>query len=181
MRTADTLSIHHLYSEHHPWLLSWLKRQLGHHADAADLAQDTFIRLMTSQTSLHFESPAYSRALLKTVAKNLCINHWRRQEIERAWLETLADAPEAIYPSAERQAIVLQALEEISLMLSKLKPKAAQAFTLAVIFDLSDDRVGAEMGISGRMVRKYVAQAMLACLKLRARDTTQALLSEQPD
>jgi RNA polymerase sigma-70 factor (ECF subfamily) len=66
---------------------------------------------------------------------------------------------------------VLQALEEISAMLHSLSPKAASAFTLAVLCDMSDDEAGAELGMSGRMVRKYVAQAMTGCLTLRARRT----------
>lgn len=36
------------------------------------------------------------------------------------------------------------------------------------------------MGISGRMVRKYVAQAMTACLTLRARQTTLELRQDHP-
>lgn len=35
---------------------------------------------------------------------------------------------------------------------------------------MTDDEVAARLGVSSRMVRKYVAQAMLGCLQLRARD-----------
>ena len=64
--------------------------------------------------------------------------------------------------------MVLQALEEISAMLHALPAKTAKAFLLAVVCQMTDDAVGAELGISGRMVRKHVAKAMLACLKLQA-------------
>jgi RNA polymerase sigma-70 factor (ECF subfamily) len=74
--------------------------------------------------------------------------------------------------------MILQALEEISVMLSSLSPKAAKAFTLAVICEMTDDEVGAEMGISGRMVRKYVAQAMLGCISLHACQTVAELRQE---
>ncbi len=164
-----------LYAEHHGWLRSWLRRRLDNAADAADLAHDTFVRLLASRTQHRFDSVGEARAYLRTTAQNLCINQWRRQEIERAWLDTLAATPEEHYPSAERQAIVLQALEEISAMLHSLSPKAARAFTLALICDMTDDEVGAELGVSGRMVRKYVAQAMTACLTLHARQTALEL------
>lgn len=169
-----------LYSDHHAWLYDWLRRRLGGTAEAADLAHDTFVRLLGSQTRQRFDSIAEARAYLRTTAQNLCINLWRRQEIEQAWLDTLTATPEAHYPSAERQAIVLQALEEISAMLHALSPKAARAFTLAVVCAMTDDEVGVELGISGRMVRKYVAQAMLACLTLRARQTADELRREYP-
>lgn len=170
-----TPAIATLYSDHHGWLQGWLRRRLGSAAEAADLAHDTFVRLMCSGTGRRFDSLAEARAYLKKTAGNLCINLWRRQEIERAWLETLAAAPEAFYPSAERAAIVRQALEEVIDLLRALPPKAARAFILAVVCDLTDDEVGRELGVSGRMVRKYVARAMLACLTLRARETTVEL------
>ena len=164
-----------LYTDHHSWLQGWLRRRLGSAAEAADLAQDTFVRLLTGKAARSFASAGEARAYLRTTAHHLCINLWRRQEIERAWLDILATTPPALYPSAERQAIVLQALEEIGRMLRGLSPKAARGFTLAVVCEMTDDEVGAELGVSGRMVRKYVAQAMLACLTLGARQTAVAL------
>ena len=173
-------SVELLYSDHHGWLHSWLRRRLGCEAEAADLAHDTFIRLLGSHSRLHFVTVAETRAYLRTTAQNLCINLWRRQEIEQAWLATLSNTPEAHVPSTERQVIVLQALEEISVMLTSLSAKATRAFTLAVACDMSDDEVGAELGISGRMVRKYVAKAMLGCLSTRACQTVAALRQEYP-
>lgn len=171
-------SVETLYSDHHSWLLGWLRRRLACSAQAADLAQDTFIRLLTGCSPKHFENQAAARAYLRTTAQHLCINLWRRQQIEQAWLETLALLPEAQYPSAERQAMVLQALEEISHMLQSLAPKAARAFTLAVVCQMTDDQVAAQLQVSSRMVRKYVAQAMLACLKLQAMQTATELQQE---
>lgn len=167
-----------LYCDHHGWLQGWLRRRLGNAADAADLAQDTFVRMITSRTDRRFDSMGEARAYLRTTAQNLCINMWRRQEIERAWLDTLAMTPEASYPSAERQAMVLQALHEIGGMLETLSPKAARAFVLAVVCEMTDAEVAGELGVSDRMVRKYVAQAMLGCLSLRARDTMAGLRGE---
>jgi RNA polymerase sigma factor (sigma-70 family) len=168
---ASSPSLETLYCDHHGWLQRWLRGRLNNASDAADLAHDTFLRLLGGRSQPHFGSMAEARAYLRTTAQNLCVNLWRRQEIERAWLDTLANTPANLHPSAERQAMVLQALEEVSGMLQALSPKAARAFTLAVICDMSDDEVGTELGVSGRMVRKYVAQAMLGCLSLCARDT----------
>lgn len=167
--------LHNLYSDHHGWLYGWLHRRLGNTADAADLAHDTFLRLLSRSSLPALGSLGEARAYLRTTARNLCINLWRRQEIERAWLETLAATPEATYPSAERQALILEALREISMMLDALPAKAAQAFLMAVACQMTDAEVGAHLGISERMVRKYVAKAMFGCLQLQARHTVQAL------
>ncbi|MDD3484875.1 sigma factor, partial [Azovibrio restrictus] len=40
--TADPLT--RLYRDHHGWLQGWLRRRLGNAHEAADLAQDTFLR-----------------------------------------------------------------------------------------------------------------------------------------
>ncbi|ALM84808.1 sigma-70 family RNA polymerase sigma factor [Bordetella sp. N] len=164
-----------LYLDHHGWLQGWLRRRLGSAADAADLAQDAFVRLMARSAPVRFATAAEARGYLRTTAHNLCVNLWHRQEIERAWLETLAAQPEASYPSAERQAIVLQALHEVGAMLSALPEKAAQAFVLTVACQMTDLEVAAELRVSDRSVRRYVAQVMLACLKLRARQTVGEL------
>ncbi len=170
---APTLS--NLYGDNHVWLKDWLRRRLGNAADAADLAHDTFVRLMTARTAPRFDTLGHTRSYLRKTAQHLCIDLWRRQEIERAWSETLAACPPAAFPSAERQVAVLQALQEIGRMLDSLPPKAAQAFVLAAGCRMTDDEIGGQLGVSGRMVRKYMAQAMLGCLKLRARETAEDL------
>jgi RNA polymerase sigma-70 factor (ECF subfamily) len=179
--SAQSVIHHHvqvLYSEHHNWLKGWLSQRLGNSTEAADLTQDTFLRLLGLPSSRHFSSSDQARSYLRATAKNLCIDLWRRKEIEKAWHDTLSSYPEETAPSAERQVAVLEALEEINLMLSELPAKAAKAFLLAVVCQMTDAETAVQLGVSDRMVRKYVAQAMLACLKLQASQTTRELISE---
>ncbi|HWK52921.1 MAG TPA: sigma-70 family RNA polymerase sigma factor [Hyphomicrobiales bacterium] len=165
-----------LYGEHHGWLHKWLWRRLGNATDAADLAHDVFLRLILKPAPRGFDSFGATRAYLRSMAQGLCINLWHRREIEQAWLDTLAARPEQFAPSPERQAMVLEALQEISAMLLDLPPKAARAFLLGEVCRMTDREVADELGVSSRMVRKYVAQVMLRCLQLQARDTAAALL-----
>jgi RNA polymerase sigma-70 factor (ECF subfamily) len=177
-QSVSNFNVQVLYSEHHNWLKSWLYQRLGNSAEAADLTQDTFLRLLGLPTSRHFSSSDHARSYLCATAKNLCIDYWRRKEIEKAWHDTLSSYPEETAPSAERQAAVLEALEEINLMLSELPAKVAKAFLLAVVCQMTDAETAIQLGVSDRMVRKYVAKAMLACLKLQASHTTRELISE---
>lgn len=98
---ARSLNLHvqNLYCEHHGWLHRWLDRKLGNASDAADLAHDTFIRLLTRQNPASLG--AEPRALLTHIAKGLVIDRWRRQDVERAYLETIAHLPEPEVPSPE--------------------------------------------------------------------------------
>ncbi|WP_218673561.1 sigma-70 family RNA polymerase sigma factor [Pseudomonas sp. ABC1] len=171
-------SVETLYGDHHAWLQGWLLRRLGNTADAADLAQDAFLRLLCKPAPRGFSTPLEARAYLRCMAKGMCINLWHRREIEQAWLDTLAARPEAFAPSAERQAMVIEALHEIGRMLLDLPPKAARAFLLAEACQMTDREVAQALGVSDRMVRKYIAQAMLACMRLHARQTLDEINRE---
>lgn len=156
-----------LYCDHHRWLQSWLHRRLGSAADAADLAHDAFLRLI--QIPRHFGSAPEARSYLRSMANGMCVDLWRRRSIEQAWLDTLAAQPEAVAPSAEHQAIVLEALREIDAMLRTLPPKVARAFVMAVAGDMTHKAVAQALNVSTRTVTTYVAQAMMHCLQLEAR------------
>lgn len=170
-------AIAELYVNHHGWLKCWLSRRLGNAPDAAELTHDVFLRLMLKPAPRGFSSAGEARAYLRTMANGMCINLWQRREIEQAWLETLSSQPEQFAPSAERQAMVLEALQEIGRMLIALPPRVARAFLLTEACNMSQKEVAEELGVSTRMVRKYLAQAMLSCMQLHARETATDLLN----
>lgn len=157
--------VHVLYSHHHGWLLGWLRRRLGDACVAADLAHDTFVRVLARRALLEFEEP---KAYLATVARGLLVDHWRRQDIERAWLETLAATPESVAPSPEERSLVLEALCRIDALLDQLGPKVREAFLLSQLDGLTYREIGERLGVGERMVKKYMAQAMLHCLQADA-------------
>jgi len=169
-------AIGELYDNHHGWLKSWLLQRLGHAHDAADLAHDVFLRLILKPPPRGFDSVGEARAYLRAAARGMCINLWHRREIEQAWLDTLAARPEEFAPSAERQAMVLEALQEVGEMLLELPTRAARAFLLTEACRMSQQEVAEELGVSTRMVRKYIARAMLKCMQLQAGETAGGLL-----
>jgi RNA polymerase sigma-70 factor (ECF subfamily) len=71
-----------LYREHHGWLVQMLRRRLsGNTENAADLAHDTFERVMRSESRAAFAEP---RGFLTTVAKRLLIDQSRRRAVDQA-------------------------------------------------------------------------------------------------
>ena len=169
MPASDSIAQPHLqtlYADHHGWLHAWLRKKLGCAFTAEDLTQDTFLRLMVRPRQLDAQhSP---RAYLTTIAKGLIVDHWRRAEIERAWLAAMMDLPESAHPSAEYQAIIVETLMEVDRILAKLAEKPRTAFLLAHLHDLSYAQIGERLQVSERMVKKYMAQAMLHCLSAGA-------------
>lgn len=159
-------SVDNLYREHQPWLRQWLRRKVGCAETAADLAQDTFLRIITKP--YFFESALNARAFLSKVANGLCIDLWRRQQIEQAWLETLACRPQLEVPSPEVQLLMIEALCRVDAMLCNLPEKVATAFLLAQVEGLTYREIALQLGVSERMIKKYMAQAMLHCALIDA-------------
>ncbi|MFL9924103.1 sigma-70 family RNA polymerase sigma factor [Herbaspirillum lusitanum] len=162
------LDLRVLYSDHHGWLFGWLKWRMGNAADAADLAQETFLRLILKPAPGDMRSPGEARAYLRTVAQGMCIDLWRRRQVEQAWLDTLAAQPEAVFPSPEHRAIVIETLMEIGALISRLGQKAQQAFVMAQIHGMPTRDIALELGVSERMVQKYLSQAMLSLILVDA-------------
>jgi len=149
-----------LYLDHHSWLTGWLRRRLGCPDSAADLAQDTFIRVLSARESAAIIEP---RAFLTTLAKRVLFNHYRRQDLERAYLETLAQMPEMLAPSEEDKAIILQTLIELDQLLDGLPRLVKRAFLLAQVDGLTYPQIAAALGISVATVKRHLHKAALRC------------------
>ena len=157
-------SLHRFYIDHHGWLNAWLRRQLSCKDHAADLAQDTFLRLLARDRDLSvIHEP---RAYLHTIAKGLLINHWKRRDIEQAYLEALDVQPESLAPSPEAHALIIETLMAVDRMLASLPEKVRAAFLLSQLDGLTYAAIGERLGVSERMVKKYMSRAMFECLLL---------------
>ncbi|MGE8348754.1 sigma-70 family RNA polymerase sigma factor [Pseudomonas helleri] len=156
-------AISDLYCEHHGWLLGWLRRKLGCAHNAADLAQDTFARILNARESV--ASLREPRAFLSTTARRLIIDQVRRKHIENAYLQELALTAEALegFQSPEHILSTLEALEHIAFMLEGLQDNVRQAFVLYYLDGLTQSEIARQLGLSDRTVRKYLIQALLHC------------------
>lgn len=105
------------------------------------------------------------RSYLATIARGLMIDHFRRHDIEQAYLAELALVPSALQPSLEERAILLETLLTIDRLLADLGPKVRQAFLLAQVEGLDQATIAAQLGVSVSSVKKYMQQAVVQCLK----------------
>lgn len=160
---SDPSSIDHLYRDHHDWLRRWLCRRLDCSAAAADLAHDTFVRVLVSNR-LPTTSAGEPRALLTHIARGLVIDHWRRQTVERAYLETLAHMPAHAAPSAETRALIIEALTRMDDMLSSMPARVREIFLLAQLDGLTLKQISQRTNTPLITVRRYIRRAMLACM-----------------
>ena len=157
--------VERLYIAHHGWLKGWLRRRLGEHADAEDLAQDTFVRVMRSRSGIaDLRQPL---AYLATIANSLLINRWRRQAVERAYLEALAARPEAVAPSEEERLLLIEALVEIDELLHGLAPQVREIFLMSQLDGLTYPQIAQRLELSVNQVQKAMSKAFATCYACR--------------
>ena len=149
-----------LYTDHHGWLRGLLRRKLGNAFDAADLAHDVYLHLMKTG---RVPPAGESRRHLTQIANGMVIDLYRRRQIEAAYLEVLALVPEALAPSEEERALVIEALTEIDAVLHQLPAKARKALLLCKLDGLSYRDIATELQVSVSSVEKYIAAGLLAC------------------
>lgn len=152
-----------LYTDHHGWLHAWLRKKLGDGHHAADLAHDTFVRIMAARRESFGDEP---RALLTHVAKGLLIDHWRRRDVERAYLDAIAHLPEGQAPSPEESLIIVEALTRIDTMLCGLPGKTREMFLMAQLEGLKLQEIAERTHTPLITVRRHIQKALLACMAL---------------
>ncbi|MBK4989145.1 sigma-70 family RNA polymerase sigma factor [Pseudomonas sp. S36] len=170
MQSNDTLKpteVALLYQSHHAWLRAWLNSRVGCSEHAADLAQDTFVRLLRARQVSPLREP---RAYLSSIARGLMIDQFRRRALERAYQESLAHLPEAEIPSEEHRLVILDSLERLDRALHQLKPRARQAFLLAQLDGLSLVQISQCLHVSRATVERDLAKAFQVCYRLRYAD-----------
>ena len=150
-----------LYLQHHSWLKSWLLRRLGQAADADDLTQDTFVRIIRSRSPVNeLKQPL---AYLATIANSVLVNRWRRLAVERAYAEALAAQPEHFELSPEERYLLIETLTEIDELLHGLSPRIREIFLLSQLDGLTYKQIAAQLGLSVNQVQKSMVKAFSRC------------------
>lgn len=106
------------------------------------------------------------RTFLAKVAQSVLSNHYRRQKIERAYLEALAAMPELTVPSLETQAILLETLIALDAALEGLERPVREAFLWSQVDGLSHAEIAQRLDISVTTVKRYIAKAGAMCIML---------------
>jgi RNA polymerase sigma factor (sigma-70 family) len=145
---TSSQNFHQLYNDHHSWLEGWLRRKLGCTHQAQDLTHDTFIRILTASYQLNGLVLNEPRAFITTVANGVLVSWYKRQTLERAYLEALAMLPEQQVPAPEQRLIILETLYEMDRLLDGLPAKAKHAFLLSQIEGKKYEEIASQLNIS---------------------------------
>ncbi|VVN67283.1 putative RNA polymerase sigma factor FecI [Pseudomonas fluorescens] len=153
--------MHALYRDHSQWLQGWVRRRLGDADRAADITQDTFVRLISSALRQPLREP---RSFLATVARRVMIDQLRRRNLEQAYIEFLGSQPLLEECSPEQRLLMLETLLQLDAMLDGLGQKVRDTFLYVQLDGLSYADVAQRLGVSVSSVTKYMAKATERCL-----------------
>ena len=163
MPPADASALHDLYHTHNGWLKTWLRARLGNSSDAADLAQDTFLRVLTARNVDAIREP---RTYLSSIARALMIDRFRRRAVEQAYLDVLALRPEALDISPETRLLILETLTAVDAMLDEMGPRTRTIFLAVQLEGLSYVATAERLAVSVTTVKKHMIRAMSQGLML---------------
>ncbi|TNL09691.1 RNA polymerase subunit sigma-24 [Kosakonia cowanii] len=136
-------------------------RKRGHQPDvASDLTQDVFLRLLTSAPPQQNDNP---RAFLHTIARNISVDLYRREQVIQKEYLTEEEYAEISDPSPGPDNIVQhrQSLATVDRALSELPEKTRRAFELYRLGDMTINEVADELGLSYTRTWTLIRRAYL--------------------
>ena len=167
---AQIASLFHQYREE---LTRRLVSMVKSHETAADLVQDTYVRLLRLGDAQVVEQP---RALLHRIAGNLAIDHLRKEK--HAFHNTnsmdVAMAVPCQAPSPERELRGKQRLRICLQVIERLPPRSREAFVLCRVYGYSYQEIAVRLNISESGVEKLLMRALdRSCEALKAIDLAE--------
>jgi RNA polymerase sigma factor (sigma-70 family) len=158
-------AVSQLFREHNRMLVRYLTVRLQSVQEAREVAQESYARLLQLPQP---GAPDLLRAYLFKTAANLAIDRLRHRTVQRraeeqpALLSELTPGPGDWGDPAE-QLLAREQADQLLGYLQELPIKCQQVMNLHRFEGISQREVSARLGISERMVRRYVTYTMVYC------------------
>ena len=152
-----------LFREHNRMLIGFLFARLKNEQEAKEIAQEAYVKVLRLD-----ERPgaaSFLRSYLFRVAENLAIDRIRQRRT-RSRLDQLLPLDDFFEETTERAVLAEQELTLLKSIITELPDKYQLALRLVKFDDRPFSEAARLMGISERMVRKYVSGALIY-LRLR--------------
>lgn len=145
--------------QHYDELVHHLRRRFGDQGFAREVVHDVCVRILAEPPQEVVHTP---QAFLRRLSVDLAIDRHRVEVGRRAWVESVADLPEAEAPGAspEAQHAVQQALAALTRAIENLPPRCRDVFILHKLHDVPQEEIAIRLGISRNMVAQHIMRAM---------------------
>jgi RNA polymerase sigma factor (sigma-70 family) len=161
--------VERLFAEHRAALQTFFMRRIRSKADAPDLAQEVYVRMLRISNQEAIRNPVH---YLYTVANNLVKEHAvldRRQASGINIDEAPAHEQLETLPAFDGDLDATQQVARLGVVLQQLRPKCRAAVELRFTQGLSFREIAIHLEVSPQMAKKYVAQALGHCRRGMAR------------
>jgi RNA polymerase sigma factor (sigma-70 family) len=149
-----------LYREHHGALVALLQCRLSSRADAQEIAQEVYVRLLAMDDMAHIDSP---RAFLFRMGINLSVDYLRKRVVRTGTPSEPLGEDLHVAPLPEQHVWADQQWQEVQRALRELPAKTSRAFVMHVVEGRDFAVIAKDMKLSERMVRYHVSHAMAHC------------------
>jgi RNA polymerase sigma-70 factor (ECF subfamily) len=143
-------------------LIRFIAKRVRTLADARDLAQEAYVRLLRMQRKDLIRHP---RAYLYRIAANVLYEFELKRKADVAGLARWTDEQrvEGDFGYVERDAEELSLHARLDTVLGELSPKCRAVLILHRRDGMTYEEIGAQIGISPSMVKKYLSQGLRHC------------------
>lgn len=158
---------HDFFTEHRDRLQRRLRARLRNDADAQDLAQEAYLRLLRVAEKDFIRHP---QTYLFRIANNLVYELYTNElPAERRADEKELEEVEAKEPSLEHTLEKQRQLENIEIAMRELSPKCQAVVSMRSRQGMSNREIADQLDISTEMVKKYMAKGIAHCRKRLSR------------
>lgn len=160
----EAVSVQQIIRRYHDSLLRFLGQRLRVKEDAADVAQEAYIRLMQYEGSRKIASPS---SMLFRIAINVANDMGRAEQArhvaDQVSLEGVDLASDT--PAPDRELAAEQELARLYDVIDALPPKCRNVFLLSRVRRMTYPEIAEHCGISVKMVEKHISHALAICMK----------------
>ena len=160
--------VERLFAEHRGALQTFFQRRIRSKADAPDLAQEVYVRMLRISDQEAIRNPVH---YLYTVANNLVKEHAGLDCRQAIGIDIDDPAHEQLetLPAFDGDLDARQRVARLGVVLKQLRPKCRAAVVLRFTHELTYREIAIHLGVSPQMAKKYVTQALGHCRRRMAR------------
>jgi RNA polymerase sigma factor (sigma-70 family) len=155
-----------LFEDHNRALVSFLAARLNSYSEARDAAQEAYVRILQLEDT---GAVGFLRAYLFRTAANIAVDRLRRRTVRQEGPPIALFEELLAQPGPERNVLASQELDVVKRALRDLPEKCRRAFALHMFRERSIAEIAREMGVTERMVRHHIAEALAYLHVMRER------------
>jgi RNA polymerase sigma-70 factor (ECF subfamily) len=162
--------VERLAKEHNEDLVRYISRRVRSVADAREIAQEAYVRLLRLDRKDLIRDP---RAYLYRIAANVLYEFQLKQRADQAgivrWHQELGPDAEA---TSDAQMEMLALRRSMEAALAQLSPKCRAVLILHRRDGMTYEEIAERIGISSSMVKKYLMEGLRHCRQTLSQGTS---------